>query len=111
VIAVADAEDGEFCRIDGFAGAPVEGEGSALGVDVSWSPVGEKLVIAALQVRALCAAGKNFYVFEEVRDRVTPGGVVGVEAVVAGEVEEEAGLLCGFGRGQHCAGEQAKGEE
>jgi hypothetical protein len=57
------------------------------------------------------AAGKNFYVFQEVGDRITPGGVVGVEAVVAGEVEEEAGLLCGFGCGQHRAGEQAQGED
>ena len=107
VIAVADAEDGKLGCVDRIARAPVEGERSALGVDVSRSPVGEQLVVAALQVRALRPAGKNFYVFQEVRVRVTAGGVVGVEAVVAGEVEEKAGLFRGFGRGQHRAGEQA----
>ena len=106
-IAVTDAKDGELGCVDRIARAPIEGECSALRIDVSWSPIGEKLVVAALQVRALCPAGKNFYVFQEVRDRITPGCVIGVEAVVAGEVEEETGFLCGFGCGQHRAGEQA----
>ncbi len=83
VVAVADAEDGKFSLSDGFARAPVEGEGSALRVDVSGSPVGEELVVAALQIRALSAAGKDFDVLEEVGCGVAASCVVGVEAVVA----------------------------
>ena len=92
VVAEADAEDGELGGIDGCAGTPEEAEGAALGVDVSGSPVGEQLVIAALQVGAFGAAREDFDVLEEVRVRHAASGVVGFEAVVAGEIEEQAGF-------------------
>ena len=111
VIAVANAKDGELSFSNRFARTPVEGECSALGVDVAGGPVGEQLVVAALEVGALRSAGKNFYVFQKVGGRIAASGVVGVESVVAGEVEEETGLFGGFGGGQHCAGEQAECEE
>ena len=50
VIAVADAKDGELGLVDGLARAPVERERSALGVDISRRPIGQELVVAALQV-------------------------------------------------------------
>ena len=53
VVGVADAEDGELGLVDGIAGAPVEASGAALGVDVAGRPVGEELVVAALDVGAL----------------------------------------------------------
>lgn len=94
VVAVAYAEDGEFRLVDAHAGAPPEAKRAALGVDVSGRPVGEELVVAALEEGALGAAGEDSYVLEVVGVGLA-GGVVGFEAVVAGEVEEEAG----FGRG------------
>ena len=93
VVGVADAEDGELGLVDGIARAPVEGERAALRVDVAGRPVGEQLIVAALDVGALGAAGKDFDVGVEVGGGVAAGGVVGVEAVVAGEVEEQAGLF------------------
>ena len=72
VVAVANAEDGKLGLVDGLARAPVEGERSALRVDVSRSPVGEQLVVAALEVRALRSAGKNLDVFQEVGRRIPP---------------------------------------
>ena len=101
VVGVADAEDGELGLVDGIAGAPVEVEGAALGVDVAGRPVGEKLLVAALEVGAFGTAGEDFYVGEVVRGGIAAGGVVGVEAVIGGEVEQEAGLFGWFGGGEY----------
>ncbi len=92
VVAVADAEDGELGLVDGVAAAPVEAERAALGVDVSGGPVGPELVVAALEVVAFCTAGENLDVGEEVRGGLA-AGEVGVEAVLAGKIKEQAGVL------------------
>ena len=66
MVGVAYAEDGELGLGDGVAGAPVERDGAALGVDVSGRPVGEQLIVAALDVGALGSAGEDFDVGLEV---------------------------------------------
>ena len=111
VIGVADAEDGELGLVDRLARAPVEGERTALRVDVAGRPVREELIVAALQVGALGAAGEDFHVVEEVGCGIAASGVVGVEAVIAGEVEEEAGFFRLLGRDLECAQEKAKREK
>ena len=91
MVGVAHAKDGELGLVHGIARAPVEGEGSALRVDIAGSPIGEQLIVAALQVGALGSAGKDLYVVEEVGHGIAAGGVVGVEAVIAGEIEQQPG--------------------
>ena len=76
----------------GIARAPEERERAALRVDVARRPVGEQLIVAALDVGAADAVGKNLDVVHVVGDGIAAGSVVGVEAVVAGEIKEQAGL-------------------
>jgi hypothetical protein len=57
------------------------------------------LIVAALEVGAADTVGENFNVALVVGDGIASGSVVGVEAVVAGEIEEQAGFRCvGIGR-------------
>ena len=93
VVAVSDAEDWEFGLVHCIPGAPVEGEGSTLGVDVARRPIGEQLVIPALQVGPLGPAGQNFHVLVEVRFSDTASCIIGLEAVVAGKVKEQPRLF------------------
>jgi hypothetical protein len=92
VVGKADAEDREFGFVEGIARAPEERERAALRVDVAGRPVREQLIVAALDVGAADAVGKDFDVALVVGNGIAAGSVVGVEAVVAGEIEEQAGL-------------------
>ena len=92
VIGKADAEDGELSFVEGIAGAPENRKRAALRVNIAGRPVGEQLVVAALNVGSADAVGKNFDVVLIVGDGIAAGSVVGVEAVVTGEIEEQAGL-------------------
>src|ERR1700722_3466627 len=92
VIGKADAEDGELGFIERIARAPEKGERASLRIDVSGRPVGKQLIVAALKVGAADTVRKNLDVALVVRDGIAARGVVGVEAVVAGEIEEQAGL-------------------
>src|SRR5258708_30564770 len=107
MVSVGNPEDGKRGRIDRFARAPVERQRPALRVDISRSPVRQKLIVPALQVRALRAAGKNPYVLHEVRYRITARSEVGIEAPIARQIEKKAGLFCGLGRGKHRPREEA----
>ena len=95
VVAVADAEDGEFGLVDRVARAPVEAERAALRVDVARSPVRKQLVVTALEVGAFNPSGKDPYVVEKVWLRFAAGGVICAEAVIARKVEQEARLIGG----------------
>jgi len=53
---------------------------------------GEKLRVAALNVRALLAVGEDLYIFGVVGHGVAAGSIVGVERAIAGEIEEQAWL-------------------
>ena len=50
-------------------GSASRSERAALGVDVAGSPVGEELVVAALEVGALRSAGEDFHVLQVVGRR------------------------------------------
>ena len=59
-------------------------------------PVRHQLRVRAFKAGALCAVGNDLYVAEKVRLRVSAGGIVGGEFMIAGEVEEQSR----FGRGR-----------
>src|SRR5579875_3852593 len=92
MVGVTHAEDGELGLIHRVTRSPVEGKRAALSVDISRRPVRKQLVVSALEVRALRAAGQDLHVVKKVGIGVSPRGVVRLEAVVAGEIKEQSGL-------------------
>jgi hypothetical protein len=70
-----------------------------LSINIAGSPVGEKLIVATLDIRALRPTRQNLHIAKEVRLRLATGSIVCLEAVIAGEVEQEAGfVVCAGGR-------------
>src|ERR1039458_8300326 len=65
VIGISHAEDGKLSLVYRVARPPKERKRPALRIDVARRPIRKQLVVAALQIRTLRAAGKNLHVRKE----------------------------------------------
>ncbi len=92
VVGIADPEDREGGWANRLTRSPEERQGAALRVDVPRRPVRQQLRVAALQARSLRSVGDDLHVVHEVRFGGTLG-MVGRQSPIAGEVEQQSGLI------------------
>ena len=55
--------------------------------------------VLALEPWTFCPVGDDLYIAEEIRLRVTPGGIIGGKTFVAGKIEKKAGMRRFTGKG------------
>src|ERR1700733_4685643 len=93
VVGIPNAKYRERRLVHVFMPAPIKRQRPALRIDISRRPVREQLVVTALYIRTLRSAGRDLHVGLIVRHRVATRGVVRLETVVAGEIEQQPRLL------------------
>src|SRR5580698_1158038 len=111
MVAIAYAKNGELCRVNRIARAPIKRKSPALRIDVARRPVRQKLIIAALKVRSLRATGKDLNILQKVRCRITSGGIVCIESVITGKVEQQARFVGGLSAANHCNKDDGEEEQ
>ena len=92
MVGVADAEEGKLGGANGVARAPEEGEGAALGLNVTGRAVSEGLFVTAAQRAATSAIGDGGDLGLVGGRGATGRGKISGRAVITREVEEQAGF-------------------
>ncbi|MNI59279.1 hypothetical protein D3C73_1144360 [compost metagenome] len=105
VVGIADAEDHERCFAHRIAHAPVEGEGAALGEDVTGRIPGQHTVVLPLDCLAARSVVDDVDLVAEVRHRLTLRHH-GLKAFAGIDMEQQRGRIGGGHRGAgsqgHC---------